>query len=64
MATIEELKIMWEADCEIGDDLGDAARNCSKLHSKYINILIDSKLRLTKIEHEIAELKAKKVSHS
>lgn len=57
---ISELQTMWEEDTNIGDDLGAAAIKCSMLHSKYLNILIDSKLRLTKIEHEIAEFKAKK----
>lgn len=57
---IEELKKTWETDSYIGEDLGAAAIQGSSLHSKYLNILINAKLRLTKVEHEIAELKATK----
>jgi Recombination, repair and ssDNA binding protein UvsY len=60
---LDELKTIWESDCEIGEDLGQAAINCSKLHSKYINMVIDTKLRITKTEHEIAELKARKAKY-
>ncbi len=54
---------MWDKDSQIPDDLGTAALQCSNLHSKYLNILIDTKLRLTKVEHEIAELKTKKAKY-
>ena len=60
MATIIELQDWWNKDCLIGEDLGQEAIKCSMLHSKYLNELINTKLRLTKLEHEIAALKAKK----
>lgn len=61
--TLDELRQEWDKDTQISDDLGAAATNCSLLHAKYINELINTKLRLTKIEHEIAELKAIKAKY-
>lgn len=60
---LDELKDEWERDTKINDDLGTAAIQCSLLHSKYLNELINAKLRLTKIEHEIAEFKARKAKY-
>lgn len=57
MATLDEIQKMWRVDCVIGDDLGRAAIECPMLHSKYLDELINAKLKLTKITHEIAELK-------
>lgn len=54
--TIDELQSMWRVDCVIDDDLGVAAVSCPMLHSKYLDELITSKLKLTKIQHETAIL--------
>ena len=59
--TLEELKAEWEKDCVIDElELGRAAINCSILHSKYLNELINSKLRLTKCQLELAQLESTK----
>ena len=59
--TLEELKLMWAEDCVIdSDDLGGSAAITPNLHSKYINETIATKLRITKIQLEIAQLRAVK----
>jgi len=58
--TLDELKLMWEKDAPIPDDLGAAALQQPMLHSKYIGFVIDAKLRLTKAQHDIADLRATK----
>lgn len=60
MATLEELKSQWKEDCVIPDDLGNAAIKSPLLHSKYLDELVNAKLKHTKITHEISELKALK----
>lgn len=56
---IDELKAEWAKDTDIGDDLGEEAIKCSRLHSKYIDLLINSKLKLTQLEHNMAVHRAK-----
>lgn len=58
--TLDEIQKAWAVDCKIGDDLGQAAIQTPMLHSKYIDELITSKLKHTKVTHEIAECKARK----
>lgn len=58
--TLDELRQEWDIDTKLDDDLGAAAIKCSILHAKYLNELIMCKLRLSKIDHEIAEYRAKK----
>jgi hypothetical protein len=60
MAKLDELKVMWAEDCKVPDDLGYAAVTSPLLHSKYLNELSNARLKLTKIEHDLAELKAVK----
>jgi hypothetical protein len=46
---IEEIQTHWEKDCQIDDNhLGEASVETAKLHSKYIKLMINVKLRLTK----------------
>lgn len=46
---IEEIQTAWETDCQIdGNHLGEASVETAKLHSKYIKLMINVKLRLTK----------------
>ena len=56
---IDELKLEWSKDTEISDDLGGEAIKCSRLHSKYIDLLINAKLKLTQLEHNMAVHRAK-----
>ena len=59
--TLDELKAEWEKDCIIDEtDLGSASSKGPSLHAKYLNELIAIKLRLTKIQMDIAALKAVK----
>lgn len=52
---IEELKQNWERDCEIDEiHLDREVLNTSRLHSKYINELIDTRLRLVKAKNDYA----------
>lgn len=61
MATIEELKTWWSTDCIIDeDDLGGAAAKTPMLHSKYLNELLNAKLKLTKTILELNKLRALK----
>lgn len=62
--TLDELKEMWERDCIIDEiELGRAAINCSLLHSKYLNELINAKLRLTQIQLNLAQEEATKAKY-
>lgn len=63
MTTLTELQADWASDCIIGDDLSAAAIKTPMLHSKYLNELITIKLKQTKIQHELAELKAAKTKY-
>lgn len=47
--TLDEIQQMWETDSEIDDNhLGEASTTSAKLHSKYLKLLIDAKLKLAK----------------
>ena len=50
---IEQIHEMWEADAEIDDnELGEQAIHTPKLHSKYVKLLINAKLKHTKLTSE------------
>ena len=47
---IEQLQDMWEADCEIDDNyLGEQSTSTPKLHAKYVKMLVQIKLKHTKL---------------
>lgn len=53
---LDEIQQMWEEDCQIDDNhLGEQATASPKLHAKYLKILIDFKLKLTKSKAQYAE---------
>lgn len=59
--TLDELKTEWEKDSVIDDsDLGRSSISASKLHSKYLNELVNYKLRLVKVNDEMSALYALK----
>lgn len=61
MMTLEQMRNEWTADCEIDElDLSKAAGRSPHLHSKYINELIQVKLKLTKTTFDLAQLRVKK----
>lgn len=58
---LEELKNEWSRDSVIDElELGTAAIAGSVLHSKYLSELINYKLKLTKVQLELAKLEATK----
>ena len=58
---LDDVLIMWEADSAIDDNhLGEASTSTAKLHSKYLKILIEHKLRLTKLNSDYNMLRADK----
>lgn len=47
---IEQLQEMWDADCEIDEHhLGEQSTATPKLHAKYVKILVQVKLKHTKL---------------
>lgn len=47
---IEQLQEMWDKDCEIDDNyLGEQSTATPKLHAKYVKILVQVKLKHTKL---------------
>ena len=58
---IDEIQDMWEQDCQIDDNyLGEAATTTPKYHSKYIKLLIDAKLKLSKYNSDYNQLRKTK----
>ncbi len=51
--TLEEIQQQWETDCAINDNfLGEASTETPKLHAKYVRLLINTKLKHTKLQSE------------
>lgn len=51
MKTIDDVLREWEKDCEIPKhDLAESSRQTPKLHSKYLSVLSETRLRLTHAE--------------
>ena len=47
---IEQLQEEWDKDCEIDDNyLGENSTATPKLHAKYVKILVQVKLKHTKL---------------
>lgn len=58
---IKELQAEWENDAVIDSNKLDIASiETAKLHSKYINILVDTKLKLVKYKNDLNVLKKNK----
>jgi hypothetical protein len=61
MATLNEIQTLWESDCQIDSNhLDTESVNTPKLHAKYIGLLMDAKLRISKIKVDINILKKNK----
>lgn len=55
---LDDVLVMWEADSAIDDNhLGEASTATAKLHAKYIKILIDAKLRKSKLDIDYNNLR-------
>ena len=58
---IEELHDIWEADCTIDDDhLDRASIATAKLHSKYLRMLIQHKMKIAALSNEYNTLRQTK----
>lgn len=61
---LDDVLVMWEADSVIDDNhLGEASVYTAKLHSKYLKILIDAKLKKTKLDIEFNALRKNKIRY-
>ena len=59
--TIDEIHDMWAADCEIDDNyLGEQSTATPKLHSKYVKLLVSTKLKHTKFQSDYNMLRKSK----
>lgn len=62
--TLDELQQMWETDCEIDDNyLGENATLTPKLHAKYVKLLVNTKLKHTKLQADYLLLRKNKFRH-
>lgn len=56
--TLDEIQEMWEIDSEIDDNhLGEASTTSAKLHSKYLKLLVEAKLKLVKTKADYNTLR-------
>lgn len=61
---LEKIMSEWSTDCIIDEtDLGHGALNLAKLHSKYLNILVQNNIRKHRIEVKYAMLKQLKTDY-
>ena len=59
--SLDDVLVMWEADSNIDDNhLGEASTTTAKLHAKYLKILVDAKLRKTKLDLDLSTLRKTK----
>ena len=61
---LQEIQEEWEKDCQIDDNhLGEASTYTPNLHAKYLKILINAKLKLTKIQADYNILRKNKFKY-
>ena len=61
---LDDVLVMWEADSQIDDNhLGEASTTTAKLHAKYLKVLVEAKLRKTKLDIEYNTLKKAKIKY-
>ena len=61
---LDEILTMWDEDSKIDDNhLGEASTATAKLHSKYLKILIQAKLKKTKLDIEYNSLRKTKIRY-
>lgn len=61
---LDDILVMWEADSGIDDNyLGEASTNTAKLHAKYLKLLVDAKLRKTKLDIDLNALRKTKIRY-
>ena len=58
---LEDILVMWEADSAIDDHhLDRSSVDTAKLHAKYLRLLIDAKLGMTKVNQDYNTLRQQK----
>ncbi|CAB5221475.1 Recombination, repair and ssDNA binding protein UvsY [uncultured Caudovirales phage] len=58
---IEQLQELWDADCAIDDNyLGEQSTATPKLHAKYVKLLVQVKLKHTKLQSDYNLLRKNK----
>jgi len=61
---LDDILVMWEADSAIDDNhLGEASTTTAKLHAKYLKLLVDAKLRKTKLDIDLNALRKTKIRY-
>jgi hypothetical protein len=59
--TLDEIQTEWDADCQIDDNyLGENSTATPKLHAKYIRLLVQTRLKFTKLQSEYNVLRKNK----
>jgi hypothetical protein len=58
---LEEMQDMWDVDCQIDDNyLGEQSTATPKLHAKYVRLLVNIKLKHTKLQSDYNMLRKAK----
>jgi len=58
---LEQMQEMWDADCQIDDNyLGEQSTATPKLHAKYVKLLVNIKLKHTKLQSDYNMLRKAK----
>lgn len=61
---LDEILEMWDRDSSIDDNhLGEASTATAKLHAKYIKLLIDAKLKKSKLDIDYNSLKKLRIRY-
>ena len=61
---LDEILELWEIDSVIDDNhLGETSTSTAKLHAKYLKLLINTKLRKTKLDIEYNSLRKAKIKY-
>lgn len=61
---LDEILDMWEQDSAIDDNhLGEASTATAKLHAKYLRLLMNARLRKTKIDIDYNSLRKTKIRY-
>lgn len=59
--TLDEIQDMWAVDAEIDDNyLGETTVATPKLHAKYVRLLMNVKLKLSKLQSDYNQLRKNK----
>lgn len=64
MATLEQIQNMWKADCGFDEDnLDKESLRSASLHAKYLDHYVENKLKLAKLNADMANLRRVKAKY-